>query len=749
MNSNDATVKDSGAAIAQSGLSNVQGPVTSGGTKQQNSHDASAASGGAVATGLIAQNSVTNVARASVRVNGENHANITVQSSNSVAVTNTGVASATSGMALTATNGGSDLHASALVSSPSTKVIGPRRTYATSWPTSSDVANTGLRVSNVSNANLKTTVSGASGPVNITQAGNVTITNDGQAGGTTAGTCAGASCYTTSISQSLTLRPSGSTQAKSGSASAVGSQVQNTVNTNADVNVHVQGSNYGVIHVVVQTITGIINWGSAAAQSGVAAITGGASPSGPSGGASAGQVQATSGNVQVTGASVSNQVRLSSSTSIHLNGDNFNPIHVLVTFLVNLANHGVASAVSGSAQADAQHAPLNGATTPSGTSSTSAASAPVSATSGSASALGLQAQNLVDLASNLSIDISGSNYAPIEVEIVFGTQIENSGQAQATSGQAQVSSTSSPPASPSTTTTSSPPPPAPTTLATATTALASATTAAASAAASESLIQSRTGSSTASSVVSSVNAINQQVSSVSAPGSRNAVATNSATFQVQTRGQASAVTGNASTGPIPTPASVSGLATVSRGLNGRITLQREPGPNGHYGLTVGSTGQSQASAVDSSVDLGLWGTLPEPGLPLMPDPVLPASRARQSSQQTATSTLYPVGIIEGPGEAAMPDAMLRSPSGNQSSTVTAPAGSAAGPRTSPADTPARPIAAPVPSRENPTERLIVVGLLLVAAAAAAGFGWRRRAWLAGRLGSSLPLIHLPGARRPL
>ncbi len=747
-NSNSATVNDRGAAIAQSGLSNVQGPVTSGGTGEEGRRRSSATSGGAFATGLIAQNSVTNVARASVHVNGQNHANITVQSTNSVAVTNSGAASAVSGTALTATNGGADLHASAAVNPGSSTAIGPRQTYASARATSADVANTGLSVSNVSSGSLKTTVSGASGPINISQTENATITNDGQAGGVTAGTCAGATCYTTSVSQSLALIPPGTTQAKSGTASAVGLQAQNTVNTNANVNVRVQGSNYGVIQVVVQTITGIVNWGSAQAQSGIAAITGGASPPATGSGASIGQVQATSGNARVTGASVSNQVRLSSSTSIQINGDNFNPIHVLVTFLVNLANHGVASAASGRAQADAQHAPLNGAVAPSGLSSSGGASSVVSATSGTASALGLQAQNLVDLASNLTIDISGSNYAPIDVEVLFGTQIENSGQAQATTGQALASSTTSSPTASSPTSTSSSPQPSPTTVAEATTARASAMTSAATATASGSLIESHTGSATASSVVSSVNAINQQISSVAAPGSSESVAANSATYLVQTRGQASAVTGNASTGPIPTPALVSGQATVSQELGGRITLQREPGPNGNVGLTVGSPSQSQASAADSNVDLSLWGTLPDPGLPLMPDPVLPGSRTKQSNQQATTSTLYPVGIVEGPGEAPMPEATFRTPSGNQGSTVTAPAGSAAGPRTAPAGAPARPAVAPVPSRENSTARLIVVGLLLAVATVGVGYAWRRRAWLSARIESSLPLIHLPGAGRP-
>src|SRR6516162_5355518 len=97
-------------------------------------------------------------------------------------------------------------------------------------------------------------------------------------------------------------------------------------------------------------------------------------------------------------------------------GDNYNPINVVLKFIVNLVNRGSADGQSGDAQ------------------SGQSGSGNAFAQSGSVSALGLRALNLVNLWASASVDVDGNNYAPIYVYIGFDTTIYNVGTARAMSG---------------------------------------------------------------------------------------------------------------------------------------------------------------------------------------------------------------------------------------------------------------------------------------------------------------------------
>ena len=229
-------------------------------------------------------------------------------------------------------------------------------------------------------------------------------TTGGYASTISGAACSGATCGSASSA------PGGATQATSGTSQAQGLVAQNDVQTNANVAVKVGGQNFAPITVVINTITQIFNWGAGSATSGAAVANGttAGSTTTTSGGATA-----ASGSSQATGAQVSNTVNLSSSAAVHVAGDNYNPINILLNLAANLVNWGVATATSGDAQA----------TGAGGT-----------ATSGAASATGLQAVNLVSLWADASVDIDGNNYAPIFISIQFNTNVANVGYAGSSSG---------------------------------------------------------------------------------------------------------------------------------------------------------------------------------------------------------------------------------------------------------------------------------------------------------------------------
>jgi hypothetical protein len=183
---------------------------------------------------------------------------------------------------------------------------------------------------------------------------------------------------------------------------------QNNVETNANVAVKVGGQNFAPITVVINSIAQIFNWGVASATSGDAVANGSPTSSGSAG------ATAASGSSQANGAQVANSVDLRSSAAVHVTGNNYSPINILLNMAANLVNWGVATATSGDALASG--------------------SGGGSASSGAASATGLRAVNLVSMWADASVDIEGNNYAPIFILINFNTNVANVGYAGATSG---------------------------------------------------------------------------------------------------------------------------------------------------------------------------------------------------------------------------------------------------------------------------------------------------------------------------
>ncbi|MBV9356820.1 MAG: hypothetical protein JO023_15005 [Chloroflexi bacterium] len=404
-NSSTLNVADAGGAQAGSGMAVALSPTAvAGATSTAGGGPVVADSGAAMANGVSAQNNVTNQANAVARVGAANQATVTVSSSNTVNITNQGQANAQSGDAW-AVNGGS------VPSMALTQTVA-----AGSSPTSSAVSATALaNQAGVSNANAANLTTGAGSPSNTTalnvgQSETVTGTSAGTATVTSGAACGAVACAAAGSGAGTTVAAAGSTAAVSGSAQAQGVIANNTVNTNAQARVQVAGQNFSPIQIVINSVTNIVNAGSASAGTGSAIAGGGSTSTSGAGG------NASSGNIQVTGADVNNQINLSSSAAVHVAGDNYNPINVVLNFIVSLVNQGSADGQSGDAQSG-----QNG-------------SGNASAQSGSVNALGLRAINLVNLWASASVDIDGNNYAPIYVYIGFDTTIYNVGTARAMSG---------------------------------------------------------------------------------------------------------------------------------------------------------------------------------------------------------------------------------------------------------------------------------------------------------------------------
>ncbi len=493
-NTNAARVVESGTATGQTGLSAAEGAPAvavvdpASGVQVQNSSQTTSTSGSAAATGLTSQNNVSNSTVASLRIDGMNEAPVSVRSSNQVTVVDTGSGSASSGDAL-AKGGAATLSLGAAGQSgaalPTATASGTRQasaalagaTGASLQATSAAATATGLTAANVISNSLTgewqlpagTPPAGLTRtPVSIVQEQSASVMTAGSARATSAPACAGTACGgATATPGAATATPDSAatgapvyrpaviqnesvTQASSGAAQADGLVAQNNASTSGVVSVRVGGNNLAPIQIIVDTITRIVNWGSALASSGTAGASGGAASvsAGSSSGtdvapvagagtpAASNATSAASGNVEATGARVSNQVALRSTASVHVAGDNFNPIDLFIHLVASLVNRGSATATSGNAYA-------SGSTGGPGTGT--AASAPgaasystaTTATSGSAWATGLNVQNSVDLSAYVSVIIDGSNYAPITLHVLFETVIDNAGAAQARSGDAE------------------------------------------------------------------------------------------------------------------------------------------------------------------------------------------------------------------------------------------------------------------------------------------------------------------------
>jgi hypothetical protein len=400
-NGHAGTVTDVSSASAKSGIAVALAPTVAPGTAVPKGVTV-ASSGSTTAAGIQAQNNVSNTSLGAVQVKGANEAPVTLSSMSTADVTDVGASGATSGAAWAVAAGAAG--------SPS-GVATPAAAHGA--PTSDPASATGLTALNNVSSTVTATMTTAGGnhpptPITLNASQTANITAGGEAQAVSGAACAaGATCAAANQVTAALAAPAAALAA-SGAASAQGLAAQNTVNTNATVAVHVGGQNFAPIQVIVDSVTQIFNLGAASATSGDATAGAGGTTT-----TAAGQT-AASGSAQATGAQVQNTVNLRSSAAVHVAGDNYDPISLMLNLAANLVNWGTATAISG----DAQSTGATGGT----------------ATSGAAAANGLQAMNLVNMWADASVDIDGNNYAPIFVHISFNTTIQNYGVAQATTG---------------------------------------------------------------------------------------------------------------------------------------------------------------------------------------------------------------------------------------------------------------------------------------------------------------------------
>jgi len=457
-NQASTTLDRSGQASAESGIAIALTPVptpspavsasASGSPVAEPNPLTLASSGGASATGLQSQNVVVNSSQASVQVGGSNSGAITLQSSNRLEIVEGAQADARTGNTLAAPAG---LPSPGITQVP-TPVV-PTGAPATSAPATS----VGLQAQNqVVLTAVATAAPSATGTITIQQQAQGVIQNVGMGvavsgpalaspapsptkvaplaestpvpAATTPTVATTATTIATTAAQTPTPSAKADSVASSGSAQATGLQAQNVVTTSADVNVKVKGENKGLITVLIETITQIFNFGWAGASSGsaVAANGGSAAASGsPGPSAVPSPVRAASGDAQATGAKVDNQIDVSGSASVKVNGDNHNPINIFMDMFAWIGNLGIGWAQSGNAVASG------------GSGTDPGASGATMARSGSAQAVGLDATNRVNMSASANVDIEGSNYADIYVRVRFYSYIWNEGAAYAGSGSVQ------------------------------------------------------------------------------------------------------------------------------------------------------------------------------------------------------------------------------------------------------------------------------------------------------------------------
>ena len=326
-NEHASSVVDSSSAGAVTGNSVALAPTVGAGTPVASGVQ-NASSGTASATGLVAQNTIDHTAVGLVQVNGDNNAGVVLSSRSGMSVTDTSASAAQSGAAWAV--------APCAAGAPS-GIATPAVAGAVSATSDAAVAQ-GLNGTNTVASNVSATVTlpgGAQGaaPVNVRTDQSISIESGGiaeAASGTAAG-AAGAS--------------GSSAAAASGAARAQGLAAQNSVTTNANVNVHVGGENFAPIQVVINSVTHILNWGAAAATTGDAT----ASTAAPATTSTSGGGAATSGAASAVGAQIENRVDLRASTSVRVAGDNYNPISIVMNLGANMVNLGMGLARSGDA----------------------------------------------------------------------------------------------------------------------------------------------------------------------------------------------------------------------------------------------------------------------------------------------------------------------------------------------------------------------------------------------------------------
>jgi hypothetical protein len=269
-------------------------------------------------------------------------------------------------------------------------------------------------------------------------------------------------------------------------ANQSGYRGQNTVADTQQTDIHVSGgpNNRDPILVAPSQVASVDTHGVAVDSSAPVCSAGACANHGAASGTG---TRVSTGASTAQGLAASNQVNTNATTSVHIGGENFAPITILVDAITQISNVGVASSSSGDATAaagapSATHTPAasSGAAHAVGSQVVNhadirsmatvqvsgdnyspinlilnlaaqfvnwgigvASSGDASASTGAASATGLQVSNLVNMWASASVDIDGNNYAPIVIEVHFNTLIDNTGVAAANSGAAAAGAASS------------------------------------------------------------------------------------------------------------------------------------------------------------------------------------------------------------------------------------------------------------------------------------------------------------------
>lgn len=227
----------------------------------------------------------------------------------------------------------------------------------------------------------------------------------------------------------------------SGSVSVTGAQSQNNLADNARTDLTLSGNpaeNQPIVLALDRTAQ-VDTRGMAVAASGPACADGSCSAFGACStaacAAASGATQATSGAANAQGLAARNNVETHAAASVHVGGQNFAPINLIIDAVGHIFNLGIASSASGDATAGGAN------------SWTTTTSSGMPASSGSAQATGAQVQNSVALRSSASVRVSGNNYSPIDIVLNLAANLFNWGAGFASSGDAQASGTGSPAAS--------------------------------------------------------------------------------------------------------------------------------------------------------------------------------------------------------------------------------------------------------------------------------------------------------------
>jgi hypothetical protein len=205
---------------------------------------------------------------------------------------------------------------------------------------------------------------------------------------------------------------SGGQVAASGSAQATGAQVQNTVDLRSSASVTVLGDNYNPINIVMNLAANLVNWGAGLANSGDAKASG-----------SGGGGTASSGSATANGLLVLNLVSMWADASVDIEGNNYAPITINITFNTNIDNRGYAGASSGNVAAGSTAAGGGSASAPvpSGTTSSSSNSGTTSRSrSGDALAISNSSNTAI-----VSSQISSANGSRAIDSTVVGTMLRN------------------------------------------------------------------------------------------------------------------------------------------------------------------------------------------------------------------------------------------------------------------------------------------------------------------------------------